>query len=64
LTPGSRCPLCGFPTHAFEAHADRLPPEVVDRIRISFPTWTPSCGLCQQCADLYSSGCLSGTRPS
>ncbi|MBI4537366.1 MAG: hypothetical protein HY712_05360 [candidate division NC10 bacterium] len=63
LASGSRCPLCGFPTRAFETHPDQLPPAVVDRIRVSFPTWTPSCGLCQQCADLYSSGASRAPGP-
>jgi hypothetical protein len=55
FTPGERCPLCGFPTHAFEPNPDQLPAEVVARIRADFPTWQPSLGLCQQCADLYHS---------
>jgi hypothetical protein len=52
---GTRCPLCGFPTYSFEPNPDRLPGEVVARIRADFATWQPSLGLCQQCSDLYRS---------
>jgi hypothetical protein len=50
--PGERCPLCGFPTHAFEPRPDRL---LAGRVRESFPGWDPEDGLCRQCADLYRS---------
>ena|GEM_PF-307629 len=52
---GERCPLCGFPTHAFEPDPVQLPSEVLDRIRLDFPDWNPARGLCQQCSDLYQS---------
>jgi len=51
--PGERCPLCRFPTHAFEPDPSRLPPEVLDRVRADFPAWDPAQSLCQQCAELY-----------
>jgi hypothetical protein len=50
---GERCPICRFPTHAFEADPERLPPDVVARIRADFPVWDAAQGLCRQCADLY-----------
>jgi len=53
LYAGTRCPLCGFPTYSFEPNPDRLPAEVVARIRADFSTWTPTLGLCLQCSDLY-----------
>jgi hypothetical protein len=52
---GQRCPLCGFPTHAYVADPDQLPHVVLERIREDFPKWNPSHGLCQQCSDLYRS---------
>ncbi|MBI4842513.1 MAG: hypothetical protein HY803_15880 [candidate division NC10 bacterium] len=55
LHAGERCPLCGFPTHAFVPNPNRLPSEILARIRADFPAWTPSRGLCLQCADLYRS---------
>jgi hypothetical protein len=61
---GQRCPLCGFPTHAFQPDPDQLPADVVDRIRADFPTWEPSSGLCQQCSDLYRSRSLSAVTTS
>lgn len=51
--PGGSCPLCRFPTHAFEPAPQRLPPAVRGRIRSDFPEWDPATGLCRQCADLY-----------
>jgi hypothetical protein len=51
--PGSRCPLCGFPTYDFEAKAENLPENVIAAIAGDFPSWRPSRGLCAQCADLY-----------
>jgi len=60
--PGERCPLCRFPTYAFDADPSGLPGEVLDRIRENFPAWRPAQGLCQQCAELYRacSSALSG----
>ena len=51
--PGERCPLCRFPTHAFEPDPSKLPPQVLDRVRADFPAWDPAQSLCQQCAELY-----------
>lgn len=56
---GSRCPLCRFPTYAFEPNPERLPAAVIARITRDFPTWHPSHGLCPQCADLYRAQPLS-----
>ncbi len=52
-SPGSRCPLCGFPTYDFEPEAEKLPEKIVIAITGDFPSWSPSRGLCGQCADLY-----------
>ncbi|MBI3028232.1 MAG: hypothetical protein HYY64_01810 [Candidatus Rokubacteria bacterium] len=61
---GGCCPLCRFPTHAFEPEPDLLPPAVKERIRSDFPEWEPAAGLCLQCADLYRarSPAVSDTR--
>lgn len=56
--PGSRCPLCHFPTYAFEPNPQGLPAEVVARISRDFPQWHPAQGLCLQCADLYRARAL------
>lgn len=72
---GSRCSLCGFPTHAFAGEPERLPAEAIAAIVTDFPQWQPSHGLCLQCADLYRARELSlraaeslpgkhGVRPS
>lgn len=56
---GGCCPLCRFPTYAFEPHPERLPAHVVARIAQDFPAWRPAHGLCSQCADLYRARPLS-----
>jgi hypothetical protein len=51
--PGTHCPLCKFPTHAYEAEPDNFGAEVLAALKEDFPNWTASLGLCVQCADLY-----------
>ncbi len=51
--PGERCPLCRFPTYAFEPDPAGLPHGVLAAIGQDFPAWVPAHGLCLQCADLY-----------
>jgi hypothetical protein len=58
-TPGTHCPLCKFPTHAFEAQPGHLGTEVLAALKEDFPNWTASLGLCVQCADLYRSRQMS-----
>jgi hypothetical protein len=57
--PGTHCPLCRFPTHAFEAEPSHLGTEVLAALKEDFPNWTASLGLCVQCADLYRSRQMS-----
>lgn len=61
---GEQCPLCRFPTHAFDPAPASLPPEVLDAIRHDFPSWEPGQGVCQQCADLYGWRTCLEARPS
>jgi hypothetical protein len=56
---GSHCPLCKFPTHAYEAEPNALGTEILAAIQEDFPKWSPSLGLCTQCADLYRGRQLS-----
>jgi len=61
-TPSSahaRCPLCKFPTHAFEPAAEHLAAEIIAAIARDFAHWRPAQGLCVQCADLYRTRQLS-----
>ena len=51
--PGSRCPLCNFPTYEFAPNPESLPQETIRQITQDFSEWVPSRGLCYQCADLY-----------
>ena len=57
--PGTHCPLCRFPTHAFEPQPGHLGVEVLASLKEDFPNWTPALGLCIQCADLYRSRQMS-----
>ena len=50
---GWRCPLCGFPTHAFEDGPEKMDEAVVTAIRQDFPRLRATDGICIQCADLY-----------
>jgi hypothetical protein len=50
---GTHCPLCRFPSHAFEPSPEKLDAEVLAAISQDFPRWTAALGLCVQCADLY-----------
>ena len=57
--PGTHCPLCRFPTHVFETLLGRDGEEVSAAVKQDFPGWSPSEGLCLQCADLYRGRQLS-----
>jgi hypothetical protein len=57
--PGTHCPLCRFPTHTFEIDPGELSGEVLAALKQDFPDWSPSQGLCLQCADLYRGRQLS-----
>jgi hypothetical protein len=57
--PGTHCPLCKFPTHSFEPQPERLGDDVLAAIKGDFKNWTPSMGICAQCADLYRASRLS-----
>ncbi len=50
--PG-RCPLCRFPTTAFQMDPECMPGDVLAEIGGDFPSWSPAQGLCVQCAGLY-----------
>ncbi|MBI4523002.1 MAG: hypothetical protein HY695_04215 [Deltaproteobacteria bacterium] len=61
--PGSRCSLCGFPTHAFETQPENLGSSVIAEIRRDFPHWRTIDALCIQCADIYRA-CAVATSSS
>ncbi len=55
-----RCPLCRFPTAQLRGEEEPLDPSVEEAIRLDFPDFRPSRGICAQCADLYEARTLSG----
>jgi hypothetical protein len=52
-TASGRCPLCRFPTARLRSESERLDARVEKAIRLDFPGFHPSQGICAQCADLY-----------
>jgi hypothetical protein len=54
-----RCPLCRFPTAELGGEREPLDPRVRDALRRDFPRWSPSEGICRQCADLYEARLFS-----
>lgn len=55
MSPGSPCPLCGFPTHDWAPSPEGLPKVVLGGIQADFPAWSPSDGVCRQCVGAYES---------
>lgn len=49
-TPGSLCPLCRFPTHAWVLPGPRLA-AVAAEVARRWPAWRPEQGLCERCCD-------------
>jgi hypothetical protein len=49
--PGAPCPLCGFPTFAWE---HTIPEAIAERIAADFPTWSPARGACERCVEGYT----------
>ena len=57
--PGAPCPLCGFPTFAWER---AIPEGVAARIAADFPTWSPARGACERCVEGYTATADVGGR--
>lgn len=53
--PGAPCPLCGFPTHAWER---TIPESAAARIAADFPGWSPARGACERCVEGYAVSAL------
>lgn len=49
--PGAPCPLCGFPTFAWERN---IPEDIAARIAADFPEWSPAYGACERCVEGYA----------
>lgn len=56
---GAPCPLCRFTTFEW---ADASP-ALTRAVRADYPAWTPSLGLCTQCANRYLLGALFVPAP-
>jgi hypothetical protein len=53
--PPARCRLCDMPARALHPAPDRLPRAALAAIAGDFPSWRPADGLCDRCAELYTS---------
>lgn len=52
--PGSRCPLCRFPSQSLRQGPGEIPRVVVAEIRRDFPEWGPELGACERCLEGYA----------
>jgi hypothetical protein len=52
--PGSRCPLCCFPSQSLRQGTVEIPAVVVDEIQQDFPGWRPERGACERCVEGYA----------
>lgn len=55
ILPGSKCPLCGFPSYYWyhwPEETDQLL-QVVEKIKEDFPNWQAEDGCCERCAERY-----------
>lgn len=58
--PGSRCPLCRFPSRSFRQGSGEIPLPLVELIQCDFPEWQPELGACERCVEGYT--VCQGTR--
>lgn len=52
--PGSRCPLCRFPSRSLRQGIEEIPGALVEEIRRDFPEWQPTLGACERCLEGYA----------
>ncbi|MBI3820418.1 MAG: hypothetical protein HY286_17135 [Planctomycetes bacterium] len=50
-SPGSRCPLCKFPTFEWFPELDTIAESAILAIQSRFPEWTRSHGACRECVE-------------
>ncbi|MFQ5883298.1 MAG: hypothetical protein ACE5I9_12675 [Candidatus Methylomirabilales bacterium] len=52
--PGSRCPLCRFPSRSLRQGTGGIPVSLAEEIRRDFPGWRPDLGACERCLEGYT----------
>lgn len=52
--PGSRCPLCRFPSRSLLQGTDEIPVPLTREIQRDFPEWRPELGACERCLEAYT----------
>ena len=54
--PGSRCPLCRFPSPLLRQEAGDIPAPLAEQIQRDFPEWRVERGACERCLEGYAVG--------
>lgn len=49
-TPGTKCPLCSFPSYQWVD----APSPALDAVKADFPHWQPEQGMCPRCGEYYA----------
>lgn len=52
--PGSRCPLCRFPSPLLKQEAGDIPAPLAEQIQRDFPEWRVERGACERCLEAYA----------
>ena len=52
--PGSRCPLCHFPSWSLRQGPEEVPGPFAALIQRDFPGWQPELGACERCMEGYA----------
>lgn len=51
MAVGGTCPLCNFSTFVWGSALDAA--EIVEAVKLDFPNWAPSLGICARCVEVY-----------
>ncbi len=52
--PGSRCPLCRFPSRSLRQGTEEIPVPLAREIQRDFPGWRSGLGACERCLEAYT----------
>ncbi|MFQ5990682.1 MAG: hypothetical protein ACE5K9_12285 [Candidatus Methylomirabilales bacterium] len=52
--PGSRCPLCRFPSRSLRQGTGEIPVPLAREIQRDFPEWRSELGACERCLEGYT----------
>ncbi len=52
--PGSRCPLCRFPSQSLRKGVQEISPSLAAAVQHDFPEWHDDLGACERCLEAYA----------